>query len=112
MENPQGYQQIEKSRYQNSGWAQVAQSAEAAQQIPASLAETGKLVTTISKIGGVGLGRYLNGEVYYSMGNGFYNLSKNGMGGLKRFIQDGGEGYMKAVRGLFGGLGLTAQEVK
>lgn len=102
MENPSGYQQITNDRFKDSGWAEVCAASAAKDMIKASEAEQGKQVTTISTHGGVGLGRLVSGQVYTSMGNGFYCLAKRSMGGLQRYIQDGGAAYMERVKRVTG----------
>jgi len=69
--------------------------------IKKSEAEQGELVTTFCKLGGVGVGRLIDGEVYKSDGNGFFSLVKNDAFGLDRFERDGGAGYRNRVRELF-----------
>jgi hypothetical protein len=67
----------------------------------ASVAESlGDQVTTYCRLGGVGLGRLVDGKVYESGGNGFYYEagSADEPFGLVRYEVDDGEGYLAAVR--------------
>jgi hypothetical protein len=68
--------------------------------IPASVAQTGELVTFHTDHGGVALGRLLGGVVYRSGGNGFYCPAAESLGGLKGYDRDGGAGYRARLRGL------------
>jgi hypothetical protein len=58
----------------------------------ASEAEKYEVVTTISRDGGIGLGRLGEGQVYRSGGNGFYYPAPE-----LTCQRDGGEGYRRAI---------------
>lgn len=51
-------------------------------------------ITTVSKLGGIGLGRLINGIPHRSAGNGFYVECD----GLEGYIIDDGGWYMQAVK--------------
>jgi hypothetical protein len=63
--------------------------------LKASIAEKHEIVATISRYGGIGLGRLVEGTVYRSGGNGFYYPAPE-----LAYRRDGGEGYRRALRGL------------
>ncbi len=56
----------------------------------------GAQVTTVSKLGGIGLGYFLDNVVYQSGGNGFYYEMLD----MKSYKKDYGEGYRKAIMNL------------
>jgi hypothetical protein len=63
----------------------------------------GKKGTFESNYGGIGLGYLMpDGNVYVSGGNGWYYDQRQGMGGLKRFVQDDGREYMERAAGVLG----------
>ena len=64
------------------------------------IARTGEKVTTISQFGAVGVGYLYEGEVWKSTGSYFAVKAKQDVGGMKRFIRDGGDAYRKAVKKL------------
>lgn len=62
--------------------------------IKASEAQRGRSATTVSKFGGIGLCRLVDGRPWISGGNGFYYEAKADT----RIVRDGGEGYREAIR--------------
>ena len=64
----------------------------------ASEAMKHELVTTIGRHGGIGTGRLIGGEVYKTLGNGFYGLAKVSPEGLVTYHRDGGAKYRNAWR--------------
>jgi hypothetical protein len=63
----------------------------------------GRLVTTISRSGGVGLGYLMpDGAVYASAGNGWFYAACGSTGGLDYYIDDGGLHYYRRVREITG----------
>lgn len=51
--------------------------------------------TYVSAEGGIGLGYQMNGKIYRSVGNGYYEEIN-----VQKFYADGGERYNKVVRGI------------
>ena len=65
--------------------------------IKESLAKTGKLVTTLSKFDGIGIGYLLAGVVYEPLGNGFCADAKISPFPVVAYLRDNGAGYKEAV---------------
>lgn len=75
----------------------ATKAAEMPTSIPASQAlKEGRKVTTTSGLGGIGLGRTLNGTLYISGGNGFFNKDIEG----HTWADDDGKGYSRALHRL------------
>lgn len=71
--------------------------------IPIKEARQGEVVTVIDKLGGVSRGYFYQGKVWKSTGSYFAVNAKFDVNPMKRFIRDGGRGYVKAARRILGG---------
>lgn len=67
-----------------------------------TLRESGEIVTTEVRYGGIGIGYLLNGQVYVTTGNGGVVEAENDVNGLVGFARDGGEGYHAKARMIMG----------
>ena len=67
--------------------------------IPASVALTGRPVTTRCKLGGIGLAHLVDGRTWQSGGNGFYYETEADA----EMIDDNGDGYREAIHRICGG---------
>ena len=70
--------------------------------IRASVAEQGERVTTHNKFGGMGLGYIVDGIVYMSSGNGWYQNAETNVFPLDTYDHDNGDGYLNQARKLTG----------
>lgn len=75
--------------------------------VPASVAEIYEQVTTRTKCGGIGVGRFIHGRIFENAGNGFYYPSVGPDSDLEtmavvQYRADGGEAYITLMRHLFG----------
>lgn len=71
----------------------------ALRSIPHTTAKAGRMVTTISRLDGVGVGYVVDGSVYVTTGSFWATLAENDVFGLVGIIPDGGNFYMSAIRG-------------